>query len=64
MLKTAKFEADIQLEKCESQIGGGSLPLERIPSVAVTIKPSRITTFRIRRKDASSSGSGDSENDE
>ena len=50
MLKTAKFEADIQLEKCESQIGGGSLPLERIPSVAVTIKPSRITTSELEER--------------
>ena len=29
MLKAAKLDADIALEACEAQIGGGSLPLER-----------------------------------
>lgn len=50
MLKAAKFEADIQLETCESQIGGGSLPLERIASVAVTIKPMKITTSELEER--------------
>ena len=39
MLKNAELAADISLEDIESQIGGGSLPLERIPSVAVVIDP-------------------------
>lgn len=43
MLKNANLAADIELEACESQIGGGSLPLERIPSMAVTIKPHHIS---------------------
>ena len=43
MLKNANLAAEFGLEACESQIGGGSLPLERIPSMAVTIKPSHIS---------------------
>ena len=39
MLKRAGLSAEIGLEPCESQIGGGSLPLERIKSTAVTIHP-------------------------
>ncbi len=34
--------AKIDVVSCESQIGGGSLPLERIPSMAVAIRPERI----------------------
>ena len=47
MLKNANLEADFGVETCESQIGGGSLPLERIPSVAVTIKPHRISVPKL-----------------
>lgn len=43
MLKRAGLPARIGVEKCESQIGGGSLPLERIPSMAVTIRPEHIS---------------------
>lgn len=43
ILKNADLAAEIELEDCESQIGGGSLPLERIPSVAVTIRPEKIS---------------------
>lgn len=43
MMKNANLAADIELEACESQIGGGSLPLERIPSVAVAIRPHHIS---------------------
>ena len=39
ILQNAHLAATIGMEPCESQIGGGSLPLERIPSMAVTIKP-------------------------
>ena len=31
LLQQAELPAQIQMEPCESQIGGGSLPLERIP---------------------------------
>ena len=47
MLKSANLEADFGVETCESQIGGGSLPLERIPSVAVTIKPHHISVPKL-----------------
>lgn len=50
MLKNAGLDADISLEACESQIGGGSLPLERIPSMAVTIRPHRITTEELEER--------------
>lgn len=39
MLERKGLRASITLQKCESQIGGGSLPLERIPSMAVCIRP-------------------------
>ena len=47
MLKSANLEADFGVEACESQIGGGSLPLERIPSMAVTIKPHHISVPKL-----------------
>lgn len=50
MLKQIDLAAEIVLEKCESQIGGGSLPLERIASTAVTIKPLRITTTELEER--------------
>lgn len=43
MLKRANLPAKIEVVPCESQIGGGSLPLERIPSMAVTIRPDKIS---------------------
>lgn len=42
MLRRAGLPAKIQVADCESQIGGGSLPLERIPSKAVVIRPEKI----------------------
>lgn len=50
MLVQAKLKAEIELADCESQIGGGSLPLERIKSKAVTIKPVEITTTELDRR--------------
>lgn len=50
MLRSAKLAADFGLEDCESQIGGGSLPLERIPSVAVTIKPHNISVPKLEEE--------------
>lgn len=50
MLRNAKLAADFGLENCESQIGGGSLPLERIPSVAVTIKPHNISVPKLEEE--------------
>ena len=50
MMKSAKFDAEIQLQACESQIGGGSLPLERIPSMSVTVKPHNISTAELEER--------------
>lgn len=47
MLKNAHLAAEIGLEACESQIGGGSLPMERIPSTAVTIRPQDISVPKL-----------------
>ena len=50
MLRRAGLAAEFGLEKCESQIGGGSLPLERIPSRAVTIKPEKMSVPQLKEK--------------
>ena len=47
MLKRAELSAEIGMQACESQIGGGSLPLERIPSMAVTIRPEKISVTEL-----------------
>lgn len=44
------LDAEIGITDCESQIGGGSLPLERIPSKAVTIKPRTISTAELEER--------------
>lgn len=41
---------EIKIEKCQSQIGGGSLPLERINSYALSLKPLNITTASLEMK--------------
>lgn len=43
LLKSRKLQAAVCVEECESQIGGGSLPLERISSMGVVIKPYDMT---------------------
>ena len=40
-------KADFQVEDCLSQIGGGSLPLERIKSSSLSIKPIEISTAEL-----------------
>ena len=50
MLQNTGIDAVIETEACESQIGGGSLPLERIPSMAVTIKANAITTEELEER--------------
>ena len=49
-LASLELDVDLGLENCESQIGGGSLPLERIPSKAVTIKPRNISTAELEER--------------
>lgn len=41
---------EIKMEACESQIGGGSLPLERIQSYGLSIKPLNITTASLEKQ--------------
>lgn len=43
LLKSRKLHAAVCVEECESQIGGGSLPMERISSMGVVIKPYDMT---------------------
>ena len=43
LLKSRKLQAAVCVQECESQIGGGSLPLERISSMGVVIKPYAMT---------------------
>lgn len=50
LLKKMKPAAEIKVEDCQSQIGGGSLPLERIRSAAVTIHPENITTPQLEER--------------
>ncbi len=49
-LASLELDVELGLENCESQIGGGSLPLERIPSKAVTIKPRNISTAELEER--------------
>lgn len=49
-IKPALNSANIQIEDCLSQIGGGSLPLERINSKCVSIKPNNITTALLEKR--------------
>lgn len=44
MIDEMDLKLEVEIEDCESQIGGGSLPLERIPSKAVTLYPIQIST--------------------
>ena len=38
-IRSTDIQAKVDVVSCESQIGGGSLPMERIPSMAVAIRP-------------------------
>lgn len=49
-LKRTKITAVVGVEPCESQIGGGSLPLERLPSMAVTISPKNISVAELEER--------------
>lgn len=50
ILKAEKFSASIKVMPCESQIGGGSLPLERIDSMAVAINPEKISITELEER--------------
>ena len=49
-LKQADLPARISVQPCESQIGGGSLPLERIPSMAVALQPEKISVAQMEER--------------
>lgn len=40
----------MNIEECESQIGGGSLPLERIDSFSISFKPLTMTTSHLEKQ--------------
>lgn len=44
------IQANVSLEVCESQLGGGSLPLERIKSVAVAVRPFNMSASELERQ--------------
>ena len=50
MLRRAQLPAKVEVHKCESQIGGGSLPLERIPSMAAAIRPEKISVAELEER--------------
>lgn len=50
MLRRAQLPAKVEAQKCESQIGGGSLPLERIPSMAAAIRPEKISVAELEER--------------
>ncbi|RHT39312.1 hypothetical protein DW790_03755 [Firmicutes bacterium AM31-12AC] len=49
-VRTAEAPAQIVLEACESQIGGGALPLEKISSTAVAIRSEYVRHQRWKRE--------------
>ena len=50
MLYSCELAADFKIVSCDSQIGGGALPLERIPSVAVAIFPHFISADQLETR--------------
>ena len=49
-MRAYKLPATIEVKPCESQIGGGSLPLERIPSMAVVLRPEKISVTELEER--------------
>lgn len=49
-VRAAGIEGRVDVVSCESQIGGGSLPLERIPSMAVAIRPEGISVAEMEER--------------
>ncbi len=50
MLKEMSDYIEISIEECLSQIGGGSLPLEKIKSYSLSIKPKTMSCVNFERK--------------
>ena len=55
-IQELNIDADIQKEKNVSQVGGGSMPLEKLDTYTVTIKPNKFSVSylekRLRKSDA------------
>ena len=49
-LEKENFPCELFVRECESQIGGGSLPMERLESRAVAIAPQEITTALLEER--------------
>jgi L-seryl-tRNA(Ser) seleniumtransferase len=49
-IRATEISAMIDVVSCESQIGGGSLPLERIPSMAVAIHPNTMSVPELEER--------------
>lgn len=49
-IRGTEIPARVEVVSCESQIGGGSLPLERIPSMAVAIHPDGISVSEMEEQ--------------
>lgn len=49
-LEKKDISADLSIIECESQIGGGSLPLERLKSFALAIIPKKYSIFETEKK--------------
>ncbi len=50
LMKQEQFPIEVHMVECESQIGGGSLPLERLPGIGLSIRPLEITTEKMEER--------------
>lgn len=50
LMEAHGLAGQVSCEPCESQIGGGSLPLERIPGAAVVIRPAKMSTAALENR--------------
>lgn len=50
LLEQTAFDAEIALYPCRSKVGGGALPVTELPSMAVGIRPSKISAETLSRR--------------
>lgn len=50
LLEREAFDAEIALYPCRSKVGGGALPVTELPSMAVGIRPSKISAETLSRR--------------
>lgn len=48
-IRSLDIDADVQKEKNVSQVGGGSMPLEKLDTYTVTIKPNKLSVSYLER---------------